>query len=107
MNTQQIPAGALYVLMPAPAAGSIPDRGTEPERREPLAEMDAVSLYSAPWVRLSRWCSLTDDTSDAVHARRRAGKWINGKHCRVADDGKLWINLRAASDWVAGTTRSE
>ena len=43
------------------------------------------------WVRLNRYCELTGDTSSAVHARRKKGVWIDGKHTTLAPDGKLWV----------------
>lgn len=52
------------------------------------------------WVRLSEWCKQTGDTEDAVHARRRAGIWLEDVHCRKAGDGRIWINTEAARQWV-------
>lgn len=98
MNPQPVPPGALYMLVPAPQAAPEP---TKEPARDPLAALDVVELYGAPFVRLSRWCSLTDDTPDAVHARRKAGKWVDGKHCHITD-GKLWVNLKEAAAWIAG-----
>ena len=53
------------------------------------------------WVRLSRYCAATDDTPDAVHARRRRGQWIDGIHCKIGPDGKLWVNPSEVNKWVA------
>lgn len=39
------------------------------------------------------------DTADAVHARRKKGKWLDGVHCQVRD-GQLWINREAIEKWV-------
>lgn len=52
------------------------------------------------WVKLSKYCDLTGDTSDAVHAKRRKGHWVDGVHCKVAPDGNLWVNLEAVELWV-------
>jgi hypothetical protein len=52
------------------------------------------------WVKLSKYVELTGDTSDAVHGRRRQGKWQDGVHAKVAD-GSLWINVPKAQEWVA------
>ncbi len=54
------------------------------------------------WVKLDKYCELSGDTKDAVHAKRRKGWWQDGVHCRVAQDGNLWINLEAVNAWVAG-----
>lgn len=52
------------------------------------------------WIRLSKWCETTGDTEDAVHARRRAGIWLDEVHCRKAGDGRIWINTDEAMRWV-------
>lgn len=51
------------------------------------------------WVKLNKYTELTGDSADAVHARRRSGKWLDGKQCKLVD-GNLWINLAAAEKWV-------
>ena len=55
---------------------------------------------SINWVKLKRWCDLTGDTPDAVHARRKTAKWIDGVHCKVCD-GKLWVNISEGQAWVS------
>lgn len=55
--------------------------------------------HSVSWVKLKKYTELTGDTAAAVHARRRSGKWLDGVHCRIADDA-LWVNLTAAQQWV-------
>lgn len=52
------------------------------------------------WVKLKKYCELSGDTSDAVHAKRRKGQYVDGVHCKVADDGNLWINIEAVEKWV-------
>ncbi len=52
------------------------------------------------WVKLKKYCELTGDTPDAVHAKRRKGQFVDGVHCRIADDGNLWINTEAVERWV-------
>lgn len=52
------------------------------------------------WVKLCRYCELSGDTSDAVHAKRRKGQWVDGVHCRIAPDGNLWVNMEAVEKWV-------
>jgi len=54
------------------------------------------------WVRLSLHCKMTDDTPDAVHARRRKRVWKDGVHCRVGPDGNLYVNPEAYNKWVEG-----
>lgn len=52
------------------------------------------------WVKLKKYCELSGDTIDAVHAKRRKGIWLDNKQCRLAPDGKLWINLLEVEKWV-------
>jgi hypothetical protein len=56
--------------------------------------------HPVTWVKLKKYCELTGDTPAAVHARRRSGKWLDGVHCRIADD-LLWVSLPEAQKWVA------
>ncbi|TLM67201.1 MAG: excisionase [Deltaproteobacteria bacterium] len=52
------------------------------------------------WVRLNRYCELTGDTAAAVHARRKKGVWLDGRHTILAPDGKLWVNTQETEKWV-------
>lgn len=52
------------------------------------------------WVKLKRYCELTGDTSNAVHARRQKGVWLDDKHTKLAPDGKLWVNIEETEKWV-------
>jgi len=52
------------------------------------------------WVKLKRYCVLTGDTTDAVHGKRKRGMWIEGLHCKVAEDGNLWVNLDMVEEWI-------
>ena len=51
------------------------------------------------WVKLPRYCELTGDTPNAVHARRKKGTWLDGVHCQVRSN-TLWINTEAVERWV-------
>lgn len=55
--------------------------------------------HPTEWVKLNKYCEITGDTPDAVHSRRRAGKWLDGIHCKLVD-GNLWVNLKSAQQWV-------
>ncbi len=52
------------------------------------------------WVKLCKYVEMTGDSADAVQARRKMGKWLDGDECKIVD-GNLWINLEAAERWVA------
>ena len=60
----------------------------------------AQTTCSLKWVKLKKYCELSGDTSDAVHAKRRKGIWLDGIHCKVAADGNLWVNLIEIEKWV-------
>ena len=57
-------------------------------------------------VKLNHYCALTGDTPMSVHNKRRTGKWQDGVHCRVAGDGNLWVNVKAAQQWAARPPRN-
>jgi hypothetical protein len=59
-------------------------------------------IYRSPldWIRLQRYCELSGDSVDAVHARRRKRQWIDGIHCRLGPDGNLWVNPSEVNKWV-------
>lgn len=61
-----------------------------------------MTAYVCPftWIRLAKYCELTGDTSDGVHARRRKRQWADGVHCRIGPDGNLWINPEEVNKWV-------
>ena len=52
------------------------------------------------WIKLSKHCEQTGDTSDAVHARRRKHVWTEGVQCRIGPDGNLYINPQEYNKWV-------
>ena len=52
------------------------------------------------WVKLRRYCEISGDTSNAVHAKRKRGMWLDGIQCKVGPDGNIWINLIEVERWV-------
>ncbi len=61
-----------------------------------------MTTYASPldWIRLAKYCELSGDTADAVHARRRKRQWTDGLHCRVGPDGNLWVKPEEVNKWV-------
>ena len=55
--------------------------------------------HSMTWVKLKKYAEISGDSESAVHARRRAGKWLDGVQCKIVDDN-LWINLSEAEKWI-------
>jgi hypothetical protein len=51
-------------------------------------------------VRLRKYCELTGDTANAVHARRKKGQWADGIHGTIGPDNKLWVDIREVQKWV-------
>lgn len=51
------------------------------------------------WIKLNKYLEDSGDTADAVHARRKTGKWLDGIHCQLRD-GKLWVNTEAVDTWM-------
>lgn len=66
-------------------------------RRVP--EIKTVENYPLKWVKLERYVEISGDSVDSVQARRKAGKWLNGRECKLVD-GRVWINLPAVEQWV-------
>jgi hypothetical protein len=54
------------------------------------------------WIKLKKYCELSGDTSNAVHAKRKRGLWLDGIHCQIGPDGNLWVNLEAVEKWIEG-----
>ena len=52
------------------------------------------------WVKLKKYCYETGDTSNAVHAKRKKGIWLDGVQCKIGPDGNIWINLFEVEKWV-------
>jgi hypothetical protein len=70
------------------------------EKNARIAAAKAASkTYPLTWVKLDRYVELSGDSMDAVQARRRLGKWIDGKQCKIVD-GRVWINLPAVEEWI-------
>ena len=62
-----------------------------------------LAHYALQWVKLKKYCELSGDTPHAVRSRRKRGIWLDGKHCKCAPDGKLWVNLPKVEAWVEQT----
>lgn len=52
------------------------------------------------WVKLKKYCQDTGDTTNAVHAKRKRGMWLDGIQCKIGPDGNIWINLIEVERWV-------
>ncbi|HAU1304093.1 TPA: excisionase [Legionella pneumophila] len=52
------------------------------------------------WVKLKKYCQISGDTSNAVHAKRKRGMWLDGIQCKIGPDGNIWINLDEVEKWV-------
>ncbi|VEG91781.1 excisionase [Legionella spiritensis] len=52
------------------------------------------------WVKLKKYCQVSGDTANAVHAKRKRGVWLDGIQCKLGPDGNIWINLIEVEKWV-------
>jgi hypothetical protein len=52
------------------------------------------------WVKLKKYCQDSGDTSNAVHAKRKRGIWLDGVQCKIGPDGNIWINVVEIEKWV-------
>jgi hypothetical protein len=52
------------------------------------------------YVRIPLFCMVTGYTPDAVDAKIRKGKWIEGRHYRRAPDGHILVDLKGYEAWV-------
>ncbi len=52
------------------------------------------------WVKIKKYCEISGDTLNAVHARRKKGVWLDGVQCKLGPDGNLWINLAEVDKWI-------
>lgn len=64
-----------------------------------VATKTAAAAYPMGWVKLDRYIELSGDSMDAVQARRKTGKWLDGEQCKMVD-GRLWISLPAVQEWI-------
>jgi len=67
--------------------------------------MQAGAIETMKWVKLQKYCIISGDTANAVHARRKKGIWLDGIHCQVRNNN-LWINTEAVEKWVESGTKS-
>jgi hypothetical protein len=54
------------------------------------------------WVLIPLFASLTGYTEKAIRAKIERGVWLQGKHYRVAPDGRITMNLLEYYKWVEG-----
>lgn len=59
-----------------------------------------AAVVPLQWIRLARYCEITGDTAEAVHARRRKRQWQDGVQCLKGPDGNLWVSPAAVNEWI-------
>jgi hypothetical protein len=64
-----------------------------------VALKTSAAAYPLEWVKLDRYVELSGDSMDAVQARRKTGKWLDGEQCKMVD-GRLWVSLPAVQEWI-------
>ena len=58
-----------------------------------------ITAITLKWIKAVKYCELSGDTLEAIRARRRARKWLEGVHWRK-QDGVIWINPAEVDKWV-------
>ncbi len=58
------------------------------------------------YVTILRFCELSGYTEEAVKAKRRDGKWIEGQVWIKAPDGRILIDLEGYEAWAVSGYRS-
>jgi hypothetical protein len=97
---QHLNSAAELMLVQRQAAAPSATIATILERLDSImAKLGSPAEYPVTWVKLEKYTELTGDSMDAVQARRRLGKWIDGKQCKIVD-GRLWVNLPAVEEWI-------
>lgn len=51
------------------------------------------------WIKMPKFLDDRGETRNAVNARIRTGKWIEGVHWQKRD-GKIWINELEFDKWI-------
>lgn len=69
------------------------------ERASRCTPATPAPQYPMTWVKLDRYLEMSGDTMDAVQARRKVGKWLDGRECKTVD-GRVWVNLKAVDEWI-------
>ncbi|GIZ52490.1 excisionase [Noviherbaspirillum aridicola] len=62
---------------------------------------DSIQLE---WILIPLFSKLTGYTENAIRCKIRDGVWLEGKHYRRAQDGRITMNLRAYYRWVEEKT---
>ena len=57
------------------------------------------NAYPIVWVKLSRYCELRGEATQAVRSRIRNGIWLEDRHYRV-QGRRVYVNVPEADRWV-------
>ena len=58
-----------------------------------------IAIPSPEWVLAEKFCSLTGNTANAIHQRRKKGQWLDGTHTAIVNR-RLYVNIKAADQWI-------
>lgn len=64
-----------------------------------MAAATNVQAIEPEWVLAEKFKELTGVTPMAIHSRRKAGVWLDGKHCAVIAR-RLYVNVKEADQWI-------
>ena len=69
-----------------------------------MNEMVRIPLHLR-YVTVKKFAELTGYTEKAVNAKTERGVWLEGKHYRIAPDGRKLIDLEEFERWVEHRTQ--
>ncbi|MFK0571202.1 excisionase family protein [Endozoicomonas sp.] len=56
------------------------------------------------WVKTNKYYEISGDTKNAFYQKIRRGMLLEGVHYKKAEDGRIWVNLKAVEKWVSDSS---
>ena len=57
-------------------------------------------------VTIKKWCALTGAKPSMVYSYRTRGLWRDGRETEKANNGKIWVNIQKAEEWLRGNVHA-
>jgi len=57
-------------------------------------------MTAEDWMPLDKYCEVTGERKNTVHARVSMGVWQRGVHISTPDGKASWVNIPAILRWV-------
>ncbi|MFO1267147.1 MAG: excisionase [Rubrivivax sp.] len=62
-----------------------------------------IQVALAPRVLKAQFAAATGLTVKAIERKIEDGKWLEGKQYHKDPDGRVWIDVKGAMEWIAPT----